>query len=299
MAPRALAPALFIALVAIEARAHAQDLPQGTVAPAPVSKGTTEINSQKFEAAAKVPDPEKEKDATELTIGAGGLAASGNARLVSLTTNGDFRTRWSDNQVTAAVAGNYGRTAVPGASLETNVANLQARSRYDRFFLTDWTAFLGLQARNDRFQGIDLRLQVDPGIGYYFVNEPTQLLWVELGYDYLHDVRRDEDRVVRDAAGLPTGVIIDKTSSVHSGRAFLGYNNQLNEAVTFNAGVEYLQGLSDTMVHRLNGDAKLSSKIGAGFSLATSFSIRYDNQPLPRKEKVDTITALNLVFKLL
>jgi len=299
MLPRSMSAALVIALAAFDSSAHADDLPQGTVAPAPVSKGTTELNSQKFEAAAKVPDPEKVKDATELAVGAGGLAATGNSRLISLTTNGDFRLRRTDNQFTAAVAGNYGRTAVPGGSLETNVANLQSRARYDRFFLTDWTAFLGVQARNDRFQGIDLRLQIDPGIGYYFVNEPKQLLWVELGYDYLHDVRRDEDRIVRDAADVPTGQIIDKTSSVHSGRLFLGYNNQLNEAVSFNAGVEYLQGLSDTSVHRLNGDAKLSSKIGEGFSLATSFSLRYDNQPLPGKEKVDTITALNLVFKLL
>jgi putative salt-induced outer membrane protein len=299
MLPRSMSAPLVIALAAFDSTANADDLPQGTVAPAPVSKGTTELNSQKFEAASKVPDPEKVKDATELAVGAGGLASTGNARLISLTTNGDFRLRRSDNQFTAAVAGNYGRTAVPGRSPETNVANLQTRARYDRFFLTDWTAFLGVQARNDRFQGIDLRLQIDPGIGYYFVNDPKQLLWVELGYDYLHDVRRDEDRIVRDAAGVPTGQIIDKTSTVHSGRLFLGYNNQLNEAVSFNAGVEYLQGLSDTSVHRLNGDAKLSSKIGEGFSLATSFSLRYDNQPLPGKEKVDTITALNLVFKLL
>lgn len=299
MLRRLIAAALAIVPVALGTSAHADDLPQGTVAPAPVSKGTTELNSQKFEAAAKVPDPEKAKDAAELAIGAGGLAATGNSRLISLTTNGDFRLRRTDNQLSAAVAGNYGRTAVPGGSLETNVANLQARARYDRFFLTDWTAFLGVQARNDRFQGIDLRLQIDPGIGYYFVNDPKQLLWVELGYDYLHDIRRNEDRIVRDPAGLATGQLLDKTRSVHSGRLFLGYNNQLNDSVSFNAGVEYLQGLSDTSVHRLNGDAKLSSKIGEGFSLATSFSLRYDNQPLPGKEKVDTITSLNLVFKLL
>jgi putative salt-induced outer membrane protein YdiY len=46
-------------------------------------------------------------------------------------------------------------------------------------------------------------------------------------------------------------------------------------------------------------DAKLTSKIGAGFSLATSFSRRYDNEPLPGKEKLDTITAINLVYKIL
>jgi len=105
--------------------------------------------------------------------------------------------------------------------------------------------------------------------------------------------------VLKDTAGLPTGVVLDKTSSVHSGRAFVGYNNQLNEAVTFTLGFEYLQGLSDTSIHRFVNDVKLSSKLGEGFSLSTTFSVRYDSTPLPGKEKVDTVTSLNLVYKVL
>jgi putative salt-induced outer membrane protein YdiY len=279
--------------------ARAQDLPQGTAAQAPATKGSTEVTAQKFESVAANSDPEKAKDATDLSIGAGGLLSTGNARLLALTANSQFRLRRVDNQFTAAAAGNYSRTAATGKPLETTVQNLQGKTRYDRFFLVDWTAFLGVQARNDKFQGLDLRLQIDPGIGYYFVNDAKHLFWGEIGYDYLHDIRREDDRVVRDAAGLPTGQILDKTSSVHSGRLFLGYDNQLNEAVTFTMGLEFLQGLSSTSTRRFNGDAKLSSKLGAGFSLATTFALRYDNEPLPGKENVDTITALNLVFKLL
>jgi putative salt-induced outer membrane protein YdiY len=104
---------------------------------------------------------------------------------------------------------------------------------------------------------------------------------------------------VLDAMGAPTGQVLDKTKSVHSGRFFVGYDNQLNEAATFTLGLEYLQGLDDTSIHRFNGDARLTSKIGSGFSLATSFSLRYDNTPLPGKEKLDTITAVNLVYKIL
>ncbi len=73
----------------------------------------------------------------------------------------------------------------------------------------------------------------------------------------------------------------------------------ISGTVTFTLGLEFLQGLSSTSTRRFNGDAKLQSKLGAGFSLATSFSLRYDGEPLPGKENVDTITALNLVFKVL
>jgi putative salt-induced outer membrane protein YdiY len=278
--------------------ARGDDLPAGSTPQAPASKGTTDLTAQKFETAVK-DDPAKAKDATELSVGAGGLSSSGNARLIAATANGQFRFRRTDNQFTAALAGNYSRTAAPGQPLATTVENFQSKARYDRFFLTDWTAFFGAQARNDRFQGLDLRLQLDPGLGYYFINDPKQLFWAELGYDYLHDIRRDEDRVVKDAAGIPTGEIIDKTNSVHSGRAFVGYDNQINEAVTFTLGFEYLQGLSDTAIHRFTNDVKLSSKLGGGFSVTTSFSVRYDSVPLPGKEKVDTLTSLNLVYKLL
>jgi putative salt-induced outer membrane protein len=281
------------------AGARADDLPQGTSSQPPASTGSTDLTAKKFEAVMANADPEKAKDATELSIGAGGIASTGNARLVAVTGYGHFRMRRVDNQLTAALAANYSRTATPGQPLQTTVDNVQGKTRYDRFFLVDATGFLGLQARNDRFQGIDLRLQIDPGLGYYFVNDPKQLFWVEIGYDYLHDIRRDQDRIVKGADGMPTGEILDKTSSVHSGRLFVGYDNQLNEAVTFTLGLEYLQGLSDADVHRFNGDAKLSSKLAGGFSLATSFSLRFDNKPVTGKEKLDTVTSVNLVFKVL
>lgn len=283
----------------VTSAALADDLPEGSAPLDPASKGTTELTSQKFETAVPITDPDKIKDATELSMGAGALAASGNARVVALTANGQYRFRRSDNQLTAAFAGNYSRSALPGAPLTTTVGNVQGKGRYDRFFLVDWTGFFGVQARNDKFQGLDLRLQLDPGFGYYVVNEPKQLLWAELGYDYLHDIRRNEDRIVLDKTGQPTGEVLDKTNTVHSGRAFVGYENQLNDAVTLTLGVEYLQGFSNTDVRRLNNDFKVSSKLGSGLSLATSISVRYDSAPLPGKETVDMVTAVNLVFKLL
>jgi putative salt-induced outer membrane protein YdiY len=299
-----ISPSVFAAVhtayigLAWTGRALADDLPAGSASQAPATSGSTDITAQKFETAVRS-DPAKANDATELSIGAGGLASTGNARLIALTGFGQFRLRREENQLAVNLAGNYSRTAPPGQALATTVENVQGKTRYDRFFLQDFTGFIGVQARHDRFQGLDLRFQIDPGVAYYFVNDPKQLFWVELGYDYLHDIRRDQDRIVLDATKMPTGEILDKTNSVHSGRLFVGYDNQLNEAVTFTLGLEYLQGLSDTSIHRFNGDAKLSSKIGGGFSLATSFSLRFDSQPLAGKEKTDTVTAINLVYKVL
>jgi putative salt-induced outer membrane protein YdiY len=280
--------------------ANAEDLPKGTAADVPASTGATDINKGGFEGAAK-DDAEKAKDTTELSIAAGGLASSGNSKSLALTTSSTFRLRREENQFSAALAGNYSRAAIGDAPSVTTVENVQGKSRYDRFVAKNFSVFLGLQGRRDRFQGLDLRLQVDPGVGYYFVDEAAHQLWTELGYDLLHDIRRSD--AIVDATGAPLldakGDPLAKTKTVHSGRLFLGYSNKLNEAVTFTMGLEYLQAIKDTTFWKLNGDAALTSKLAGKFSLATAFSLRYDHAPLPGKKQLDTVTSLNLVYTLL
>ena len=84
----------------------------------------------------------------------------------------------------------------------------------------------------------------------------------------------------------------------HGARLFAGYDNQLSDAVKFNAGVEYLQNVTETENARLNIDLGLTSQLNSDFSLATTLSIDYDNNPLPGIEKTDVVTALNLVYTL-
>jgi putative salt-induced outer membrane protein len=138
-------------------------------------------------------------------------------------------------------------------------------------------------------------LNVDPGVAYYFIDEKSTQLWAEGGYDLQYDVRRDENI---EAVAL-TGENLDKTETRHNGRLFAGYENNISDNVSFNSGVEYLQDVQEGKNRRINLDVGLSSSIGKGFSLATTFSLKYDHNPLPEVEKTDTITAVSLVYKLL
>src|SRR5690606_42098848 len=54
---------------------------------------------------------------------------------------------------------------------ETNVENLQAKARYDRFLSDRLTAFAAVSALRDRFQGLALRTNFDPGLAYYIVRD--------------------------------------------------------------------------------------------------------------------------------
>lgn len=273
---------------------YAQDTPQGLLAQDAATTGTTDVGGGGFEAAAAKDAAAKEE--SDLELSAGGLWASGNSRSTAMTGAGTLRLRRADNQYSANFAANYARSAASAdEAMETSVSNVQGRVRYDRYLSDAWSLFVAETARRDRFQGLALRLNFDPGVAYYFFDYEHHRLVGELGYDLQYDVRRDETI----ATSAADGINVDKTEVDHSGRAFAGYENKLNQAVSFTTGLEYIQSITEAEKWRLNWDVSLTSSIAESFSLAATFSLRYDNSPLPGIEKTDTTTALSLVYTLL
>ncbi len=259
--------------------------------------GSAEVAGNTFDTVKKPEDPAAAKDATEAKVQAGGLSAAGNSRSLALTSVANLRVRRSLNEVSVAAAANFGRSAAaPNEKMKTSVENYQGKLRYDRFVSERFALFVAQSGRKDRFQGLDLRLNLDPGVAYYLLDEPKHQLWAELGYDLQFDIIRDESIV---DAFLANGEIINKTNTRHSARVFAGYRNTLSETLAFTTGVEYLQGIPETKFWRLNWDAGINTSISTAFSLATTFSLKYDHQPLSGIKSTDTITALNLVYQLL
>lgn len=271
-----------------------EPLPSSLVTRSQASTGATDVATSGFEKADK--PPAELKDATELQLSAGGLASAGNSRSLAATTAGKFRLRRGSDQVGAAVAANYAQSSpVKGEGLKTTVENVQGKLRYDRFLAGSLAVFGAASIRHDRFQGLDVRLNLDPGVEYYFIDQGKLQLWAEAGYDYQYDVRSEDAR----AAALAERVYLGKTVTRHSARLFVGYSNALSDAVTVATGLEYLQGLADSKNYRLNWDGSLNSAVGKGFSIATAVSVRYDHNPLPDIDRTDVVTSVSLVYHLL
>lgn len=275
-------------------------IPAETVKASTVTKGSTEIAKGGFVTGA-LPAADDPKDATEASIAAGGLFSSGNARTVALTTIGKLRVRRDEHQITVAATANFARAGKAGEKVDTTVENYQGLLRYDYFFTNEVAVFLQSTARRDRFQGLDLRLNIDPGVAYYVINTKKQVLRGELGYDLQHDVRRAADRNLPVPAGSPPGtaaVLVPKTETLHNARAFVGYENKLYAQVAFITGLEYLQNFGDTEKYRLIFDVGLKSNISDKLAIATTYTMRYENAPLPNVEKADSIASVNLVYTL-
>jgi putative salt-induced outer membrane protein len=288
----------FLAAVGAAPSAFAQQAPTG--APPPEAKVLVEAPKSDFEA----PKKEKKVDGTSVSASAGGLLTTGNSRLLAISGNGVYETRFNANGIGASVLGNYGRGAASlGDKVETTAENVQGRVRYDRFLIEDLALFLINTGRHDRFQGLDFRYNLDPGAKYLFLDRAASTLWAELGYDFQYDVRRNADRTVLDADKKPvidpaTGQPerLDRTAADHSIRAFVGHKHGFNKEVTLSLGVEYLQSIVEVTRYRVNGDALFAAKVAGGLAVGVGLSARFDHHPLPGKEKLDTATTLSLIY---
>lgn len=287
----AVCAAATIAGLPTEALAQA---PEGLLKPAQATSGETNIATEGFQTAAA--RPEDATDAQSFTITLGGLATGGNAKNIALTSQASYRLRRAASQLSAGLAANYGRADSIEADgevdegYEDTVRNFQGNLRYDYFFAGPVSAFLSVTGRNDRFQQLDLRLNIDPGFAYHAISDERTRLWGEFGYDLQYDIRRQADDASTDG--------VDDTETRHGARAFVAYERKLSETAAFDVSMEYIQALQDTVNWRLNGGAGITAQVAESLSVATTVTVKYDNNPLPGVEKEDYVTAFNLVYQL-
>ncbi len=286
--------------------------------------------------------PEEKKPSTDsltASANAGAQLTTGNSSLLAVSAGGKIDARVGHEGFGAAIIGNYSSSyekskpatsttpATPGRWKDT-VKNFQARARYERYLTSAFSLFGQLSGLYDPFQGVTFRFNVDPGAKLYFHNSPRNKFWGELGYDFEYDLNYTNSYgieldpsvspgFVLDPNGLPFVVNTDMT--MHSARAYVGYQHAFNKEVLFTTGLEFLQGLGGsgdapppvppgytadqvdrvtlTLTRtRVNFMAAFTSSLGAGLSLAATFLAQWNSAPLPGKESLDTSTTLSLIY---
>jgi putative salt-induced outer membrane protein YdiY len=66
--------------------------------------------------------------------------------------------------------------------------------------------------------------------------------------------------------------------------------------VSFVTSIEFLQNISDLETYRLIADIGLKSNVAEHLALATTYTARYENKPLPSVADLDSIASINLVY---
>ncbi len=158
---------------------------------AQVTSGATEVTTEDVQKAAERADDVT--DTTELDLQGGALVAGGNSESTALTGSTRFLLRRNVHELSFVAATNYARSRQDeDEDMETTIENYQARLRYDYFFTNHLSAFMAVQARRDRFQGLNLRMGFDPGLSYAFIRNDSTVFWLEAGYDLQYDILTDE-----------------------------------------------------------------------------------------------------------
>lgn len=291
-----------VALGICSPRLASAQVPAGLLERKQVTQGKTDVAKEGFQAVTVRDANAPPADTTELSVSGGALLAGGNSRSAAGTGALRFLVRRSESQLSAASAVNYAQSAVRGQQMEPTVENYQGTLRYDYFLSQSVSVFTAMTARRDRFQGLDLRLNLGPGVAVYLWRQEASRLWAEIGYDYQHDLRTDE--ALADAAA--GGAVLLPDERRHNGRLFAGYEHRLNDKLRFDTGVEFIRqlfvpaNLEPARTNwRLNYTSALSTEVVRRLSFATAVTTLYDNNPLPNVARLDVITSLNLVYSLL
>jgi hypothetical protein len=277
-------------------------------------------------------DAKPATDGTTASLSAGGQWVTGNSNLLAATVNGTFDTRHGANEFGGGLLGNYGQSTPPGGQWAVETAeNIQGKLRYDRYLSDPFAVFFLVTGRHDPFQGLNFRLNLDPGVKYLFVKKAADAVWIEAGYDFQLDDRRSDSLAITAPTGpasalepvpvagcTPTDAnyavdgniapcaqaMLSQTQIYNSTRLFVGFRHAFNKDVTLGAGVEYLQSIvavdagtaGDVYDSRLNFDALFASKISGGLSLGLGIHAAYDRYPLPGKKDLDTASTLSIIY---
>jgi len=237
-------------------------------------------------------------------IGAGGLALaqtppcpcpipagppplwSGSAELSYLSTSGNTRT----SSIGAGLEVDYKpapwsvifKAAYLRASTddETTAEQLSGSLKGIRDLTPHVDVFVGGGYLRNRFAGIRSLINGEGGAGYKLLVGPVHTLRAEAGVGYSH-----EDQ------------LIGENRSYASARAGLGYKWQFSQAAAFTNDASYLRDLSDSSNWIFSEKAAITAALTSLFSLKASYTLLYNNEPVPTFKKTDTATAVALVAK--
>lgn len=217
----------------------------------------------------------------------GYLQSSGNTEAASANTKFDLThetRRWKNNIAAAALYSENAEFAT--------AERYEARYQSD-YKITDRMSWFGaLRGEQDRYSGFAYQTTVSTGASYKFIDSPATKLDASLGAGYKRS--RAETLIKSDA-----GEVLDRIEGELEGEAVATFSSNYEHAFTDTTKItnklltEY--GSENTAVAN---DIALQVSMTDKLALAVGFGIRYNSDPPPLAEDMDTLTTINLVYNI-
>ncbi len=152
--------------------------------------------------------------------------------------------------------------------------------RYEREISRIFSLFVAQAVESDIFSGYNQRYNSDLGLKYFVFQEEAFVWEIEAGGRYTIENRL--------------------SGQVHQSysRLYTEANRKFNKATSLKLDGEYLQNLSETADHQLNGEIAVAAVLNEIFSVKTGYLVKYRSiLPPPATQRLDTQLLTALVAK--
>ncbi len=137
----------------------------------------------------------------------GATLTRGNSKTLSLSGQVMANKKWDKNEINSGVEGLYGENEVTVNNTkvtQTSAEMVHAYGQYNRLFTERLFGYFRLEGLYDGIAGIDYRISLSPGVGYYVINRTNLTLRGEVGPGYVFEELKTStgERISNDYATL-------------------------------------------------------------------------------------------------
>ncbi len=217
--------------------------------------------------------------AWDRTLSAGINLTRGNSDAMIANSGLEASRQGSRHEQRYLLTGNYGETKIDGGNEQT-AGNARALAEY-KYKLNGSYLYSNNSIFHDSIAGIDYRLIVGGGGGYYVLHSGAAKLGIELGLAYIREELDD------DAS--------DDTVAI---RVAARHDQKLSDTAKMWAAIEYLPTADDFDLFLVNSEAGAEAVLNASLSLRVVLQLRHDSDVQEDRDRNDLSLISSLVYKL-
>ncbi|MDB6063017.1 MAG: hypothetical protein JWM78_3120 [Verrucomicrobiaceae bacterium] len=217
----------------------------------------------------------------------GAVSARGNSHTDNANAKLDIADQIDDWKHSFYAAGLYG-----SQDSETSANRWETRWQSDYNITPRLYWFGGLRYERDQFGAFSFQESASTGAGYKFIDNDTTKFAAQLG---VGAKRAREQTVVKDESNDVIDRINGDTTTRGLATAGANFEHTLT-ATTKVIDKLVVEAASDNTF--IQNDLALQVAINDKFSLSVGYGVRENTSPAPDSERIDTITTLNLVYKI-
>ena len=214
----------------------------------------------------------------DVTASAGLTLTRGNSKTLLAVGSLLGTKKWEQNEVDLGVDGTYGETTDKGETTK-NAESLHGFGQYNRLFTERFFGYLRVEGLHDAVADIKYRLQIGPGVGYYFIKTTNTTFRAEIGPGYVYEQDKTEHH------------------SYMSLRIAERFDQKINAHAKIWEFAEYLPQVDRFSNYLINAEVGIETAITKKLSQKTYLQDSYHSEPAAGRLKNDLKLVAALSYK--